>query len=510
MAKRHVIVLSKTDGDEAVLNASTLRQLDRKDGGEIAIKGGTNFYVLTAIPGDVGPDQITVPSKASLVKEGDRLTIEAASGTAHAVTHHTPPGLAGQQEPFDWDPIGDAGFDEIVGMTSLKARIEQALFYLSHPEWFLIRKSLPPRVFLLFGPYGSGKTMFAKAMASHLAHADGGGIGIDVKMKIIKATGVKDPYLGMSARHVQQYLDAAREQCNQGDTVLLILDEIDSLVPTRTGGQTHEEYRDIVNTFLQEIQGTQELDAETRIRKLLRDKKVQGLRGQLAAMVRDNGVRDQLGNIMLPEGDWTDDVREKMLLLRGMLTEAGGVSTVIIVGTTNDPCRIDEGFISRAGDNTFFVPRPPAEAIEQMLAAQLDSAFVELSDPERRTLAEEAFQRHLTGRDIMLSWLGPLRTMDPGSLTITGYKTIHEHMPSPNVDVEWELDLLGRLRERGHSFQAKQVEDYLRSLPAAEQHEARSQPQRPKQPGEEVTPHQPPLFDAGAGRVRPAQSTRTK
>ena len=86
MAKRHVIVLSKTDGDEAVLNESTLRQLGRKDGGEIAIKGGTNFYVLKAIPGDVGPDQIIVPSKASLVKEGDRLTIEPANAATRAVT----------------------------------------------------------------------------------------------------------------------------------------------------------------------------------------------------------------------------------------------------------------------------------------------------------------------------------------------------------------------------------------------------------------------------------------
>ena len=217
-----------------------------------------------------------------------------------------------------------------------------------------------------------------------------------------------------------------------------------------------------MNLILHEVQGTTELDTEARIRRLLRDPKVQTLRKDLAQAVRSKGRKDQRGDILLPEGDWTPDIQEKMLHLRQLITDAGGVSTVIIVGTTNDPGRIDEGFISRAADNVFFVPRPPAEAIEGMLAQQLDSAFVELTAQERKQLAEEAVRNHLAGRDIMLSWLQPLRSIAPGSLTIMGYQSIRSHMPQPTVGIEWEIGLHKRLVEKGHTQLAVQVEEYLR------------------------------------------------
>lgn len=464
MAKRYVIVLERIDGDEAVLNINTLRQLGLKEKDSITITSATAFYMLPAIAGNVGADQIKVPFKVSAVKEGDRLGVEPTSAPPAIPMGPAPRKVSNDPDSFVWDPVPDTGFSEVMGLASLKARIEQSMYYLTHPEWFLIRSSFPPRVFLLFGPYGCGKTMLTKAMASRLSNPSDEGLKLDVKLKIIKATDVKDPYLGMSARNVQQYLDAARDACNKGSTVLLVLDEIDSLVANRAEGNTHEEYRDIVNTFLQDIQGAKELDSELRMRKLHRDPEVLALRKELATVVRAKGRHDHSGDILLPEAEWTDDIRKKMLTLRSKVTEAGGVSSVIIVGTTNDPCKIDEGFLSRAGDNVFFVSRPPAEAIEQMLVQQLDQAFVDLSDSERRKMAEEAFERHLTGRDIMLSWLAPLRTMAPGSLTIMGCQSIRNHMPHPTVDIEWEVSLDNRLRQRGELLLANQVEDYFHLL----------------------------------------------
>ena len=459
MPKRYVVVLKKIDGEVAVLNAATMRLLNVAENDTISVTSPTSFYILPVVAGEIEPDQIKLPHKSNLIREGERLTVEPTSGAAPEAAGGPPARRTADE--VAWDPIPDAGFDEIVGLPWVKARIEQALYYLTHPEWFLIRKSFPPRVFLFFGPYGCGKTMLAKAMASRLAHPDDQGHSLDIKLKSIKPTDIKDPYLGMSARFIQQYLDAAREECNRGSTVLLLLDEIDSLVANRADGKTHEEYRDVVNLVLQEVQGAQELDAETRIRQLLRDPKVQALRKDLAHTVRSKGQRDHRGDILLPEQDWTDDIRDKMLHLRRMITDAGGVSTVIIVGTTNDPCRIDEGFVSRAGDNIFFVPRPPAEAIEQMLAHQLDSTFVELTDRERRQLAQEASTNHLAGRDIILSWLQPLRSMAPGSLTIMGYESIRSHMPKPTVGIKWEVDLHRRLHEKGHALMAQQVKQHI-------------------------------------------------
>ncbi len=499
MPKRHVILVEKISGEKAELCSSTMQTLGLADGDHVTVSSPTSVYMLPVVAGAVGPSQIKLPAKAAVVlKEGERVTVEPAPDTV--LEPPAPRPIAKRRAAsakVEWDPVGTADFSEIVGLGAVKSRIEQALFYLTHPEWFLIRKSLPPRVFLFFGPYGCGKTMLARAMASTLASSSNGGGRLDVKLKVIRSTDIKDPYLGMSARRLQDFLTAAREASNRGSTVLLLIDEIDSLVGNRADSQTHEEYRDVVNSLIQEIQGVHELETESRIRSLWKDPEVVDLRNHLATLVRKKGRRDRQGDILLPEDKWTPDVRGKMLALRPRVMDEGGVSTVITVGTTNDPCRVDEAFVSRAGDNVFFVPRPPAEAIEDMLRQQLDSDFVELADQERRELAQAAFRDSLTGRDIVLSWLQPLRNRAPGSLTIVGYRTVKSHQPQPTVGIEWEIGLYKRLKSKGHLFLAKQVHEYL-----AEIEEARKASASTPAPSASARPSkkrgrqkQPALFD---------------
>ena len=517
MAKRHVIMTEKVEGDHAVLNPATLSDLGVPEGGKIVVTSPTSFCVITAVSGPlVGPGQIKMPRKSSsMMHEGERVAIESAAVPAKSVEEleamgQMPPAPApqnqpaptnqaaqapqaaptnqapqqpqgnnqpaaqgqgqsgqaqakGQPPPVAWESISDTSFDDIAGQFAVKARIEQSVYYLTHPEWFLLRHTSPPRVFLFFGPYGSGKTMLVKGMAGRLSRARSG-LSLNMKMKSIRSTDVKDPYLGMSAKHVQQFLDAARVECNNGNTVMLVLDEIDSLVSNRADAGTHEEYRDVVNSLIQDIQGMQELDSEARIRKLWKDPTVEETREALAKFARSTGKKDSHGDIKLPEKEWPEDVKKKMLGLRQKIVDAGGVATILIVGTTNDPTRLDEAFVSRAGDNIFFVSRPDATAVEKMLEMQLDSDFVELTNKERKDLAEEAFKRGLTGRDIMLSWLQPLRTTAPGSLAIMGYESVKDMMPEPTVGIEWEMDLYRRLRERSHMLLAEQVATYLAAL----------------------------------------------
>jgi SpoVK/Ycf46/Vps4 family AAA+-type ATPase len=484
MAKRHVILLEKIAGDKAVLSPSTMEELGLSDGDSLTIAAHTNLVVLPVIAGTlVGANQIKLPRKVALMmKEGERLMVQPSPlGTPETVLPEPQKAPSAPQQSEDassieWDEIPSTTLDEVVGLGPVKARIEQSLFYLTHPEWFLLRKSLPPRVFLFFGPYGSGKTMLARAMVSKLAHTKGKETGLDVKMKAIRPTDVKDAYLGMSAKNVQHFLSAAREECNKGSTVLLLLDEIDSLVANRADGQTHEEYRDVVNSLIQEIQGVQDLATESRIKALWQDPEVVSVRNEIAALVRKKGKRDHGGDIQLAEKDWSPEIKQRMQHLRRRITEAGGVSTVIIVGTTNDPGRVDEAFISRAGDNVFFVPRPSAEAIDTMLDHQLDSDFFELDRHERKTLAQRAFQFGLTGRDIMLSWLQPLRNKAPGLLTIMGFKTIESYQPQPTVGIEWEMDLYRRLKSKGHMSLAEQVGDYLREMEEAQKKPSETPP----------------------------------
>lgn len=518
MIRRHLLLSQKITGDEAVLHPATLEALGMSpDGGQILVTCSATYLVLKAVGKDsVSEHQIKMPRRsAAVLKEGERLTVQAApmvSDSARPNGHVPPPsndapsrspapdgmaparaaGGGDQAEGFEWDPITPSDFEAIAGLGRVKDRIEQALFYLTHPEWFLVRRNLPPRVFLFFGPYGCGKTMLAKAMASRMAYAETDGKNLPIKFKAIRPTDIKDPYLGMSARRAQEFLDRARDECNRGSTIMLLLDEIDSVVSNRSDGNTHEEYRDVVNSLIQDIQGVRELDTESRIQTLWSDPEVEEARQELAALVRKQGSKDQGGDISLPESRWPPEVRNRMLRLRERIVSEGGASTVIIVGTTNDPLRLDEAFLSRAGSNIFFVPRPNASAIEKMLADHLDSAFVEMNDRERRDLADAAFREGLTGRDIVLSWLQPLRSASPGSLRILGRQTVADRRPAPVVGIDWEKDLLRRLKERGQTALAKQVSEYLEEVLAA--HKRResgnappsggsSGPGRPRRPG---------------------------
>ena len=493
MVRRHLLLSQKITGDEAVLHPAALEALGMSpEGGQILVTCSATYLVLKAVGKEsVSEHQIKMPRRAaSVLKEGERLTVQAAPMVSEASrpNGHVPPpsngapsgarspdgvaparaaGGGDQAENFEWDPISPSDFEGIAGLGRVKDRIEQALFYLTHPEWYLIRRNLPPRVFLFFGPYGCGKTMLAKAMASRLAYAETDGKSLPIKFKSIRPTDIKDPYLGMSARRAQEFLDRARDECNRGSTIMMLLDEIDSVVSNRSDGNTHEEYRDVVNSLIQDIQGVRELDTESRIQSLWSDPEVEEARQEIAALVRKCGSKDQGGDISLPESRWTPEVRNRMLRLRERIVHEGGASTVIIVGTTNDPLRLDEAFLSRAGSNIFFVPRPNAPAIEKMLADHLDSAFVEMSAADRRALADAAFREGLTGRDVVLSWLQPLRSAAPGSLRILGRQTVAARRPAPVVSIEWEKDLLGRLEKRGQSALATQVSEYLDELLSA-------------------------------------------
>ena len=92
-------------------------------------------------------------------------------------------------------------------------------------------------------------------------------------------------------------------------------------------------------------------------------------------------------------------------------------------------------------------------------------------------MADAAFREGLTGRDVVLSWLQPLRSAAPGSLRILGRQTVAARRPAPVVSIEWEKDLLGRLEKRGQSALATQVSEYLDELLSArKQREAGNAP----------------------------------
>lgn len=96
----------------------------------------------------------------------------------------------------------------------------------------------PTRSLLIFGPPGSGKTLTARYIASHLS----------LPLIIARIDGLISSFLGTTARNIAHLFDFAnRYAC------ILLLDEFDALAKLRDDPQEIGEIKRVVNTLLQNL-----------------------------------------------------------------------------------------------------------------------------------------------------------------------------------------------------------------------------------------------------------------
>ena len=127
-------------------------------------------------------------------------------------------------------------WDDVAGLDVAKNALKEAVVYpFLRPDLFMGLRE-PARGMLLFGPPGTGKTMLARAVATESRST----------FFSISASSLTSKYLGESEKLVRALFVLAKALAPS----IIFVDEIDSLLSSRSGSGEHEATRRIKTEFL--------------------------------------------------------------------------------------------------------------------------------------------------------------------------------------------------------------------------------------------------------------------
>ncbi|TAK29831.1 MAG: AAA family ATPase [Chloroflexota bacterium] len=143
--------------------------------------------------------------------------------------------------------VADIKWDQVGGVDQVKRLLQETVEWpLKYGDRFAYAKTSPPKGVLLTGAPGTGKTLVAKAVASES----------EVNFISIKGPALLSKWVGESEKGVREVFKKARQTA----PCIIFFDEIDALVPMRSGGgvESHVGER-VVSQFLTELDGIEEL-----------------------------------------------------------------------------------------------------------------------------------------------------------------------------------------------------------------------------------------------------------
>ncbi len=142
--------------------------------------------------------------------------------------------------------IPNVTWSDVGGLDELKEELRETVEWpLKHKEAFDYVDVKPPKGVLLYGPPGTGKTLIAKALAKTT----------ESNFISIKGPELLSKWVGESEKGVREIFRKAR----QAAPCIIFFDEIDALVPRRSGGDSSHVSENVVSQILTEIDGLEEL-----------------------------------------------------------------------------------------------------------------------------------------------------------------------------------------------------------------------------------------------------------
>ncbi len=140
-------------------------------------------------------------------------------------------------------------WDDVGGLDDAQMRLKEGVeLPLKDPDAFRRLGIRPAKGFLLYGPPGTGKTLLAKAVAREA----------QANFIATKSSDLLSKWYGESEQQIAKLFARARQVA----PCVIFIDELDSLVPARGGGQGEPQVTErVVNTILAEMDGLEELQS---------------------------------------------------------------------------------------------------------------------------------------------------------------------------------------------------------------------------------------------------------
>jgi len=142
--------------------------------------------------------------------------------------------------------IPNVTWQDVGGLDKIKETLKETIEWpLEHAKLFDYAHSRPPKGILLYGPPGCGKTLIVKAVARESG----------VNFISVKGPALLSKYVGESERAVREVFKKAK----QASPCIVFFDELDALVPERSGASDSHVTERVVSQFLTEMDGIEEL-----------------------------------------------------------------------------------------------------------------------------------------------------------------------------------------------------------------------------------------------------------
>ncbi|MFA6536061.1 MAG: AAA family ATPase [Candidatus Paceibacterota bacterium] len=169
-----------------------------------------------------------------------------------------------EDDSFELDQATGITWDDICGQEAAKAlfldSMERPMRFPKHYKFF---GKKPAAGFLLYGPPGCSKTMFAKAVYTSLVkRCEEKGVSPKGGFILVSGPELLDKYVGVPEATIRHIFARAREFYRRtGIMAVIFIDEAEAILAKRDSGISSDVLKTIVPAFLAQMQGVRESGA---------------------------------------------------------------------------------------------------------------------------------------------------------------------------------------------------------------------------------------------------------